>query len=483
MAAPGTTTGIHSGQGEAVPDDPNLPSPITTVPCSTLLYQVCWVEESRTGAADQLAERRQAFSEWTEAWTGSARIFGPNTTYRLTVSIDASGVDAARTFTQTVYFRTLGPPGFLAGLGESSADGKGALLADLGLYTERTSPPAGAGQSAAAPAHYRAHDVVVLYNRDTVKELYAGGLGLELRDANGTPVAGLDGRTLFEAEFTDPSQRALTTGETVFLKAIDGADCSSVTLEVVTPSDTQGFTLPVLAPGMLYRARILGGWSPDLGIDASGEVTVGGSGPLADTLVLREVLHWEFVTSRYEGFAEHLASYDPAADLWDNEYALRPSGLDQAAVATLLGTIQPGPWDEDEKVVTASLLDLLGIRPRVAPGQVEVTVVRAGTDAIALLVDSPEPLDWARITVAVSNASNGHPIGHVLARARDGRRALVFRSPDGTLLRSFRVSELAVEWTYDLAVQPARYRDGVSGTETGTLTVPLATASRKEEGP
>ena len=31
---PGTTTGIHSGQGEAVPDDPNLPSPITTVPCS-----------------------------------------------------------------------------------------------------------------------------------------------------------------------------------------------------------------------------------------------------------------------------------------------------------------------------------------------------------------------------------------------------------------------------------------------------------------
>ena len=362
-----------------------------------------------------------------------------------------------------------GPAGFLA----ADPDGKGALLRPA-LYLDRTAPPAGAGQSAETPAHYRTHDVVVLYSRDHVKELYAGRLGLELLDANGVPVAGLDGRTLFEAAFTDPAHRALTSGETLFLEAIAGEDCSSVTSETVVPSDTQGFSLPVLAPGTLYRARILGGWSPDLGVDPSGEVTVGGSGPLAGSLELREVLRFEFVTSRYEGFAEHLGGYDPTVSLWDGEHAVRPPALDQAAAAALLTAVQDGTtgWDEAEKVVAAELLGR-SAPPADAPEGSSSTVGalrgRACRDAgrVAGSRSTGRGSPSRRTTppaVRLSSTCLSGP-GTVAVRSCSGNPRLGAAAlPRG---------RIAVELTYDLAVAPARYRGGASGIETGTLAVPL----------
>ena len=458
-------------QAAIVPDDPNPPRPITTVPCCSLLYQVCWTEEALVEAADRLTERRQSFSDWTEAWAGSARVLGPNTTYQLAVTVEASGIGDPATFTRTVYFQTSGPPGFLA----DGGDGKGQLLGDLGLYVDRTAPPAGAGLSLEAPPHYRDHDVVVLYNRDNVKSLYAGKLFLQLVDANGTPVAGPGGRTLFEADFTDPANRVLTTGETVFLEAIDGATCSSISSEEVMPSDSQGFDLPTLAPATLYQARVLGGWSGDLGIDADGEVVVGD--PRA--IQLAEVWRWEFVTSRYESFSAHAGSYDGAAGPWDGPNAVVGAGgtLDEAAVAAQLAAVQAGQpeWDEAEKAAADELLDLLGVRAgTVPPARLELTVVRDGTRAVGLMVDSPEPFDWARITVAVRDGSTGGPVAHTLVRGRDGRRALLFRRSDGATLRPLRPAELSVELTYDLAVAPARYSGGGSGAETATLAVTIA---------
>jgi hypothetical protein len=396
-------------------------------------------------------------------------VFGPNTTYRLTATVEAAG-----------------PPGFLAEAG----DGKGLLLADLALYAERTSPPEGAGLRLDAPPHYRGHDLVVLYNRDHVKELYAGKLFLQLVDANGAAVVGSAGGTLFEADFTDPAHQVLTAGETVFVEAIDGADCSSITTATVSPSDSQGFDLPILAPSTLYQARILGGWSENLGLDADGQVVVGDPGAVE----LAEVLRWEFVTSRYQSFSAHLGSYDAAAGPWDGRNAITGLGgtLDVAAVAALVAAAQAGPpdWDEDEKAAADELLALLGVAPRVPPERLDLTVIRdpsAGRGApsgaggarrdrpraVGLLIDSPEPLDWARITVAAKDAATGDPVPHTLVRARDGRRALLFRRSNGSTLRTLDAGELAVTFTYDLAVAPARYAGGVSGTETATLDVTI----------
>ena len=270
-AGPGTGAGSNpdpetpeGGEGAVVPDDANLPRPVTTVPCCTLLYQVCWLQETLVEAADQLEERRESFMDWTDVWSGSARVFGPNTTYRLTATVEAAGIGDPATFTRTVYFRTQGPPGFLAQAG----DGKGLLLADLALYADRTSPPEGAGLRLDAPPHYCGHDLVVLYNRDHVKELYAGKLFLQLVDANGTAVVGSGGGTLFEADFTDPAHRVLTTGETVFVEAIDGADCSSVTTATVSRATPRASTCrswlppPSTRPAFSAAGRRTWAWTP-----------------------------------------------------------------------------------------------------------------------------------------------------------------------------------------------------------------------------
>jgi hypothetical protein len=200
-------------------------------------------------------------------------------------------------------------------------------------------------------------------------------------------------------------------------------------------------------------------------------------GPLR-TADLREVFRWEFTTSRYAGFTEHMASYDPDTSLWDGAQAIRPADLDLAAVAARVLAVQESDpaWDEPEKAATEELLELLGVPRASAPEGVEVTVIRDGDDAaLALLLDSPEPLDWDRITVAVARGG-GRPLDHVLARARDGRRALLTQRTDGVSLPAFASRQLTLSLDYDLGVAPALYRAGVSGTETASLLVPLTSA-------
>jgi len=232
--------------------------------------------------------------------------------------------------------------------------------------------------------------------------------------------------------------------------------------------------VPPLAPRTLYQARLLGAWSPKDGIGPDGRVD---PGPLR-TADLREVFRWEFTTSRYAGFTEHMASYDPDMSLWDGAQAIRPADLDlAAAVAQVLAVQESDPaWDEPEKTATEALLALLGVPRASAPEGVEVTVIRDGDDAaLALLLDSPEPLDWDRITVTVARGG-GRPLDHVLARARDGRRALVTQRTDGVSLPAFTTRQLTLSLDYDLSVAPALYRAGVSGTETASLLVPLTSA-------
>lgn len=452
---------------DPVPDDPALHRPVTAIPCCSLLYKVCWLERATVDAVTDRRARRAAFAGWTETWTGSGRIFGPNTSYRMTATVEATGMDSPATFTRTAYVRTQGPPGFLA----DDPDGKGALLSTLSLYVERMSPPAGAGSSAALPAHYRDHDIVVLYAGDAVKELYAGRLFLEVVDANGVPVAGAGGRTRFEADFTDPAHRALTTGETIFVDAFVESDCSKVTTADVRPDDSQGFSVPTLAPATLYTARLLGGWSAEAGLDAKGEVVVE-----PRTLEFTEVHSWEFVTSQHLDFAAHLATFDAARGPWDGPDALDGvGGFDDAAVAALLAAVQAGgaAWDEDEKLAADELLRLVGAPSRPASPRVDVTVVRDRPRAVGVLIDAGEPLDWPRITATVSTGG-GAAVPHVLVRARDGRRALVFRTSDGATLDGLAAARLVVTLTYDLAVTPSRYADGASGIHTAELSIRIA---------
>lgn len=186
---------------------------------------------------------------------------------------------------------------------------------------------------------------------------------------------------------------------------------------------------------------------------------------------------WEFVTSRYTDVTAHVGSYDPEHNPWDGREALDggDGGLDAAAVAALLYGLPSGggSWDEDEKSVADQVLGLVGARPRPPPDRVEVTVARDRPRAVGLLIDSPEPWDWSRIGLTVTNGA-GVAIPHVLVRARDGRRALLFRRTDGLTLASLAAPELLVTVAQDLAVAPSRYSGGTSGTESATMSVRIA---------
>jgi hypothetical protein len=231
------------------------------------------------------------------------------------------------------------------------------------------------------------------------------------------------------------------------------------------PAASQGFTVPPLAPAQLYRARILGGWSRAVLPGPDGTVVV------PEHVALREVLAFELVTSRYAGFAEHAASFDPDRSFWDGAAALRPA-LDEPAVAAAIAGVSAGAWSEAERTAADALRDLLALPEGAPPAGVELTVVRASDGAGALLLDSPEPFDWSRIAVGLSRG--GGAVGHVLVRLRDGRRALVFRPPAGGALRRFAPGAYELSLDYDLAVAPARYRGGASGVEHGVLAFSLA---------
>jgi hypothetical protein len=432
LASIGTSTGK--------PDDPATALPINWCAGVTYLYEICFRPESLLLAETDLATRREAFHSWLESWEGSARIFAPNTSYRLTVDVTASGVDADESFTSVTYFATTGPPGFYTG-----EDGSGALLTDLDLYVSSVSPPAGAGQTDGVPAHYRENDIVVLYGRDYVKDLYGGRLYLQVLDGNDDKVAATasDGTesTLLESDFTDASHREVTAGEEIFLEAIVGADCASFDLGSVVTSDSQGFTLPALAPQTLYRARLLGAYGSDSGMDSAGTVTE------STAYELVELYRWEFVTSRFTTFAAHIGSFAEGHGTWDGDHALDATGVDSSACAAAVAA------DDFD-----ALASLLGVADRPQPETLEATVIRADGVALGVLLDSPEPFDWANLDLAVT--SGGAAVSLDTTIARDQRRALLL-APG----MSLPAASYTLTWTADFTASPARYHEGVSAAE------------------
>ncbi len=115
------------------------------------------------------------------------------------------------------------------------------------------------------------------------------------------------------------------------------------------------------------------------------------------------VYRFEFVTSNFSHFVHHLHSYQD--ETWGVE--LDAGSLPDADLAALVATgAAPGDatTEGEERAYTALAEAALGPAAHQNPDEVRASRVNRDGETVALLVESPEPIDWKRTDLAVARA-------------------------------------------------------------------------------
>jgi hypothetical protein len=127
------------------------------------------------------------------------------------------------------------------------------------------------------------------------------------------------------------------------------------------------------------------------------------------------VYRFPFTTSRFANFFHQLHSYQD--ETWRLALGAAPS---DSAIAELVGKgVVPatGLDDTETRAYDALAEQILGPAAWQCPSEVQVTKIERGTSALALLVQSPEPIDWQRTSLAIMRATDftihWHPPGAV----------------------------------------------------------------------
>jgi hypothetical protein len=366
--------------------------------------RTCIVEVCATfGLPPAEAERRRAMARRlaaeTERWSGEGAVLKPDTKYRLrivtTVEVKEhpprrefkEAFAGRRTLTQFAYFRTGGPPGVPPAVGSG--------LDDLGLYVCQTVPATvpGPGEKPLLPRPvYRSYDVGVEFNESYVDLLYrlAGReLKLELVDASGRPARDAAGRPLvLDNRWGRASERTLTASEARWIDTVNARGCATIDPAVIVHSRilTVVDENLVLDPDALYEARLV-----------ARRAAGAGPGPV--------VYRFAFTTSRFTDFLHHLHSFDD--ETWRLDLAPPPALA--AALAAAAPPDAPPADAEAERRAYEALAAALGTAARRAPARVEATRLHGAGAAWALLVRSPEPIDWRRTTLEVLFAAGRAP--------------------------------------------------------------------------
>ncbi len=236
---------------------------------------------------------------------------------------------------------------------------------------------------------------------------------------------------------------------------------------------------------------------PDQG--QAGLFHLGADDPAFSDLVIRSargtVHHWSFATSRYADFVEHLDTFsgqvvvETLAGVNTPRFAeeVAEAAATLAAATTALATARvelasAGP-DEVElrraeaqaavRALAAESADRFAVLAellfpgayRALPPVVEVLDLRQGADRLALLLESPEPLDWQRIAARLARLD---PITGVyaavedalLAWSDDGARAIL--APTGTANPPDGDYELQLTYRLDIGFEAPVLRRGAS---------------------
>lgn len=427
------------------------------------LIQICWRPAGSAEQGNRQSMLQLATAESIDQWYREEEIFKANRRYRVTVTTESTrsgpAGDDTNTETASLTFKTAAPPALAPRVhwippdtGEAQS---GNPYDSLAPYVLETVPSAGQ-----RPV-YRSYDLVVNFNQNYIESMYTGDLRIrlfapgdrEVTTGTGLPSAWGRGRDL-----------QLTTTEELWLNELSTMGCQVV--DVQTDHIIHQTTLGTNDTALL------------LGADLRHEARLFAAGV--------EAHRFSFVTSRYRDFEEHLESFD--GHVWVDEIPT-PSA---SRLETLVAAARAGglALDPVEAALFEELYyDVLGLPQRELPDAVEWSEVRGPGGAVGLLLASPEPIDWRRVTPDVRRrqfVSSGPgipglplnayvPRETVWIRHADGSSALVF-FPSATLAAGpvpngrFRIT---FTFARDLPGLPLLSVAGDSGAETATHSLVL----------
>jgi hypothetical protein len=336
---------------------------------------------------------------------------------------------------------------------ESLTVGTGGAPADLSPYVASIAPGDG------ARPFYADYDLQIVYNQPYVEAMYkrAGGLlRADLFTAGGQPVV----PEVVRGQTTLP---ALTAEVTMLVDALEAAECVPVDLGSITGFDVTTYRTR-LASSTAYEVRVSGGGLP------------------------APVYGWNFVTSRYRSFGEHIADF---RDLpWHERL---PAAVDWIAIAGRLGpSVDRGAEDDAWRAIWQGDL---GYPIRTLPERPEVTILwgqPGAFEARALSLVGPEPLFATERTVLTLRRKRVRivlsptgprtvitwlEVSHRLIRSVDGTRALLVAVDAAGQPVPLAPGQYRLEATYRLTGIPglpdlSRQGDTTDETATWPFAVP-----------
>lgn len=377
-----------------------------------LLLKVCTLteEEAQRAGYNEWALRRIKETS-SEFWSEHTNyLLEPNSYYKLTVVTETKylppgGGWVSKTFTESVYFQTGNPPGAFTPTVPTAGEvietpgqyPEGGALVDLGPYIERTVPAGGAANEPQVPA-YRSYDVGVIFNEPQgyVEQMYLmAGLPITVRlfDNNEEPVLGPDGLPVVVLNsWSDNPELRYRREDWQWRAVLAESSCAidfSALEDVHTSNLYAGSRDLVLKPRSLYRARLCGGQY--------------------------ELYGFSFVTSAYCTFIHHIHSFNDLA--WDYHRLYGTAGtplLDGTGKNNLKDALSafssklfyaPGDFDtRAEAVAFEDIATVFNLGARSLPEGLEVSVLDDDDFAYGLLLESPEPIDWHRVTMGMKHS-------------------------------------------------------------------------------
>jgi hypothetical protein len=315
----------------------------------------------------------------------------------------------------------------------------GGPLTQLATYVERTMPAPGAA------LWYRSYDTAVGFNEAYLTRMYLdAGHELRVSVVNASGIAIRSGvRHVWSG--TDSE---LDSWSTQYIRTLIGdgggnsSSCATVDLDkIVKPEQVTAGSGEPLEPSRLHASELRSATDPS------------------------KVLHrFEFATSRYVNFRHHLATFDGRCRRLASDPAGTVSSVPPRAKAGTLGSLlsddlataissartlktktsSPNASAADLDAAKAAIAALVELRidfktqttlafdelwrscfglqkPMGLPSAVRLSVVRAlaaaatqGSDTDVLLLESPEPIAWDRVSIAAASDTTNIP----LAKAR-----------------------------------------------------------------
>lgn len=405
------------------------------------ILQLCYITpealETSRGYVELIEQLGQGI---TEHWAGEAELLKPNTHYKLKVLTRTErrgpgGEDREEWFEQTAIFQTGGPPGSngsqetsLAASEPTQVYPSSGQLVDLSSYIQSTVPPIG------GLFHYRSYDIGLLFNESYVEQMYlmhGDPLVIEIVDNNGQPLRDENGQVVqLLNSWGDNPTSELDVESNLWVTHLSQEDCLDIATETRPPKEELLGTLPVdLKPLTMYEAQLKSG----------------------NHIPYR----FNFYTSRFVDFADHIASYTAVARVWNHaapDTAPALAGIVNDLGPNYAAVIVDGGTTYDPLALHYDL----SYRP--LPEILEITAVKRKVNIPAMLIESPEPLDPARVTLLVKELNEDGSIMKkhqtVLVTNQDHTRFLLYREAKSGLLRPWQPGKYQLQWSYSGDIGP-----------------------------